>query len=285
VAWRLSGFDLHARGFAAWLTFYVHRGFHFPPANRLAGGLDGVARSIVAVRAFDLPVLLLLAGLGSVVLAAWRSEARRLAPLAAPLALAALAAGALATWWEPGSHKFWIPALVCAWLAAGLRLAAAGHPRSVGVAAAAAALAMWNLATAILPRHDASANPFPAVARQIASVTVAADLIIVGTDALSPSLAYYGERPRATNLFALGLRAVNAGAEKGPAGVRALVAAARAHGERVFISSDSPLIQDHHRALIGDLPPTVSELLPGAERVPRLHYRLHGATRTLYEIR
>jgi hypothetical protein len=282
VAWRISGFAPNPRGFLDWLTFYVHRGFHFPPADRLEGALNGVARGTVAIPIYDWPVWLLLAMLASLLLAAWRSRLRSSAPLAAPLAIAAIAAGTLATWWEPGSQKFWIPALVCAWLAAGLRLAAAEQPRAAGVAAAAAALAMWNLAVGILPRH-AAANPFPAVARQIAAATGPADLIIVGTDLRSPSLAYYGERRAATNLFAIGLRAAAKGEGTGTAAVRAHTPPRRARAAGL-----------HHlrRAAHRRAPPpsSATSRRPSTSccptrRVARLRYRVFGEVRTMYEIR
>ena len=69
------------------------------------------------------------------------------------------------------------------------------------------------------------------------------------------------------------------------AALRAAIEATRAQGARVFISSDAPALAPDRRALIGEVPETLAELLPGMDRVAVLHYRVRGSTQTLFEVR
>jgi hypothetical protein len=198
--------------------------------------------------------------------------------------LAAVTAAVLAGWWEPASRPFWVPALVSAWLALGLAHLDASRRRVRALGLAAAAVTTLNLGAVILPRADASGNPYRAVAQHIAAVTATEDLIIVGTDILGPSLAYYGRRPHTTNLFAVFLESRQRHTDP-LAELHRRIAQALDREARVFISSDALDLSPGHRAMIDPLPGTFADLLRGGTRRPLLQYQVRGAQRVLYEVR
>jgi hypothetical protein len=150
-----------------WATHYLRIDFHFPADTPLLSGMRGLAGSLVAVPE-GLPGIAAAAVIAAVVgvgIAALRAGVQgRAHPLAGAAALAALSAAVLAAWWEPHTHKFWVPALVCGWLAVGLALADDGAGRGRTLAFCAAAIALFNLALVILPRA-VGPNPHRAAAR------------------------------------------------------------------------------------------------------------------------
>ena len=290
---RVSRWAWSSHGFAAWWTHYLRLGLHWPAAHPLSGALSGVANSVVRFSPPDRACLAcglsgvaaavtLLAVVGVAVVAFREAEPTRQRPVGLA-ALVALSAGGLAAWWEPGTRTFWVPALASAWLAIGLALARAAPGRVVALGLTAVALTALNLAAVMLPRADASANPYPRIARRIAAVTAPDDLLIVGTDILGPSLAYYGDRPNETSLFAIFLEAARTHGDPYRY-LHRLIEHAWQQGGRVFISSDALDIDPARRAMVAPLPTTLTALLPALRRVPVLYYSVGGPERGLFMV-
>lgn len=270
-------------GFMSWTLGYLRAGFHFPRGDPLTRGPLGLAASLVngSGGMADLAALAVLAIVVAVCTAAWRAAwSGRAHAFAASAALAAFVAAVLATWWEPQSLKFWVPTLVCGWLAVGLALSREPARRASAVALCAAAIALLNLAV-IVPRN-AEPNSYRDAAREFAAVTAPADLIIVGSDLLLPHLEYYAVRPHATNLFAVFRPA------RGRSDVRtqldALLDATRARNGKVFLTSDAFAIPPDRRAMAPNVPASAAELVPDAKPVPVLRYTVRGSQRALFEI-
>jgi hypothetical protein len=249
----------------------------------LISGVRGLAASLVPV-SDGLPGIAAVAVLAAVVgvcgaalYAGWQGRAH---PLAGAAGLAALCAAVLAAWWEPQTHKFWVPALVCGWLAVGLALSGDRAGRGRALASCAAAIALLNLALVVLPRA-AGPNPYRAAARQVGAATAPPDLIIAGVDILGPHLAYYAARPHVTNLFAIFL---DSRGRDGREALRKLVDHTRARDGRVFVTSDAFEIPPGHRALAPGIPDGFEALLPGAQRVPALRFSVGGSQRVLYQL-
>jgi len=295
LAWHVSSWAHSWHGLYAWVTQYLHLGLHFPPRDHMRGALYGFLASLVPLPAGlgsagggRLPLfaadVITLTVLATVCIVGWRStRAEERGPASGLSAVAAIAAVVLAAWWEPNSRKFWVPALVCGWLAIGLALARLAGARVVALALTVMALASLNLGAMILSRADPTSNPFPATARQIAAITAAADLIVVGSDLLGPSLAYYGARPHVTNVFALALDAKYRGRNVRQQ-LRQAIDEARRRGGRVFVSSDALGLPPDRRAMVSDLPGTIDDLMAPMRVRPALAYSVGGIARTLLEV-
>jgi hypothetical protein len=286
IAWRMSSWSGTWYGFFSWATHYVRVDFHFPASNPVSGGLRGLLASVVPFFGGleDLAAAAVVAAVVGVGVAAavagWRGCAH---PVASAAALAALTAAALAACWEPGTRKFWVPTLVCGWLAMGLALVRTAQQRGGGLVLCAAAIGLFNVATVMLPRATAGANPYRDAAQRIAAVTAPQDLIVVGTDILGPTVAYYAARPHVTNLFAIYLGAAARGRD-GESSLHHLIAAAHARNGRVFLSSDALLLSAERRAMVDAWPASAEQLLGDRRRVPVLRYTIAGSLRILFEV-
>jgi hypothetical protein len=259
-----------------WVTGYVGKGFHF----RGGGVIDTAVASLVgmgvewppAVRA-ALGALLVLGG------GIWLAAAAR----HSALARATLALAAAALWWEPQTTKYWVAVLVCGWLTVGLLGRRAPRILGPAILIAGLATAVVNVERAVERSRDDSAET---AARRIAAATTAEDLLVVGTDLLGPSLRYHGERPHATNVFAVWYRATGAG-EEGSTALRRLAAETRARGGRVFVASNALDVGPDHReqARLPAFGSDPQELFPAAPLAAVLRYELpRGRERTLYEV-
>ncbi|MBP1685932.1 MAG: hypothetical protein H6Q33_2075 [Deltaproteobacteria bacterium] len=295
LAWWVSGWGQNGAALYKWLTLYLRLGFHFPPSNRILGAAQGFVMSMVfppgPFATFAGPgwglrwaaMGLVLAAVASVwavgLTSAWQTGPGAPGRL---IVLVAFGTGALASWWEPNTGKFWVPALVCSWLAIGIGLARRPIISPTAVAAMALALAVINTG-GILPRTGVAFNPLPSAARQIAQATAPGDLIITSTDILGPSLAYYGARPHVTNLFALALEARyrNRDVQQQLLGA---VAAARQRQAAAFIASDALALPSDRRRLVPALPGTLRELVSPMQLRQAFTYTIGQRQHTLFEI-
>jgi len=294
LAWRISGWGRTPYDFFAWFMRYALAGFHFPQSDPVRGGLQGVVASLMPLPQLgrrvpdgSLPLLvavvLTLTALLLLCAASWRASRRdrdvRGAGLAALMAVSAMA---LAAWWEPGTQKFWVPGLTCAWLAIGLGLRSGPAWQARALALTAASLAALNYGAVIQPRSDAATNPLPEAARAIAAVTAPHDLVVVAPNIFGPYLAYYGRRAYVTNLFAVAREARRREETVGER-LQRLMSEAAARNGRVFVMSNALTIPPERRLFVPRLPATVENLVaPRALReVLVLHVR--AAQWTLYE--
>jgi hypothetical protein len=294
-AFWVSGWGHTPYGFFAWLTHYARFGFHFPEVDPIRGAIGGVVASLVPLPGQLAPppargwpplfaaVVFTLAALATLGAMSWRAaRSDRDSAGAGVAALMGLTAMALAVWWEPNSRKFWVPALVCAWLAIGVGLRSGRGWQARALLLTVMALTALNYGVAIAPRADPATNPFPRAARAIAAVTAPDDLLIVAPDILGPHLAYHGSRTHVTNLFAV---ALDANARKLTLRERLdqLIRETAARNGRVFVTADVLTIPPSRRDLVPPLPATVAELFAPRSLHVVLAFRTGETERLLLE--